>query len=333
MPICFAVILLRNLRVSLAAPRGSRGDYRLAESLLKAIRENAVRGHPAGRERFQSQLAELSRRFVTTDDDAELLMIAGAAQQALRLYEVETDVFWQGQTSELHGIVGALTAALADFGERHSQAAERLAKLEQSLDSISSLEDLREVRQRIEDCVLALRAERQLQQETQRLVMESLPPPRRSSPLDPVTGLATRQGADAAIADRLQRDREGVSLALFVVHRIQQVNARYGHAVGDEMLKTFLQHIAISLRPEDQLFRWSGPALLALVERDDPLDAVVIEMRRITAYKLDQELEIRDRSVMVPLSASVCLIPLSQSTDVAGVGAELDHYAAQHLQR
>jgi diguanylate cyclase (GGDEF)-like protein len=326
------MVLLRNLRDSLAVNRSGRAEFKLAETLLKAIRDHAVAGHPADRERFRAQVAELSRRMVSTEDDAELLMIAGAAQQALRLYESETNGYWQAQAGELQGIVGAMTAALADFGARHSQAAGRLVQLEQSLESISQVEDLRTARHQIEECLTALRLEIEHQHGTQGLFTECLSP-RPALVTDPVTGLASRRAAEVAIADRLKRNAEGSNLALFVIHRIQQVNSRYGHAVGDQMLKTFLQHIGASLRPADQLFRWSGPAILALVQRDDPLDAVVLEMRRIAGFKLDQELEIRDRSVMVPLSASVCLVGLTKAMDLTAMAAELDQFAASHLQR
>ena len=332
------MVLLRNLRDSIAVPRASRGDYKLAETLLKAIREHAVHGPPENHDRFQALLGDLSRRMVSTDDDAELVMMAGAAQQALRQYAVETNAFWQGQSSELQRIVSALTTALAEFGDRHSQAAERLVTLEHTLVKIAKLEDLQLVRLKIEDCVQLLREEHQHHVSTQTVVSQSLQAATAKArsqrhQADPVTGLDTRQSAEAEMAGRLHDRPEGVHLALFVIHRIQQINSRYGHAVGNEMLTTFLKHIAASLNGKDQLYRWSGPAFLALVERDENSEAVMMEMRRIASYKIDKELEIRDRSVMVPLSASLCLISLKTTSRLAAVAAELDQFASSHLER
>ena len=150
---------------------------------------------------------------------------------------------------------------------------------------------------------------------------------------DPVTGLGTRLAAEEAISEQLGRGAQGLHLALFVIHRIQQVNARYGHAVGDEMLTTFLQHISANLLPADRVFRWSGPAFLAVLQRADCVEAVTLEMRRIAARKIDKELEIRDRSVMVPLSASVCLVPLKPNSRLRALTAELDQFASSHLER
>lgn len=332
------MVLLRNLRDSIAVPRASRGDYKLAETLLKAIREHAVHGPPEDHDRFQALIGDLSRRMVSTDDDAELVMMAGAAQQALRQYEVETNSFWQGQSSELRRIVSALTVALAEFGDRHSQAAERLVTLEHTLVKIGKLEDLHLVRLKIEDCVQALRTEHQHHVSTQTLVSQSLQAATATAGIrrhqaDPVTGLDTRQTAEEQISAHLRQRPEGVHVALFVIHRIQQINSRYGHAVGDEMLTTFLQHIAVSLNKKDQIYRWSGPAFLALVKRDESPEAVMMEMRRIASYKIDKELEIRDRSVMVPLSASVCLISLKSTSRLAAVAAELDQFSSSHLGR
>ncbi len=332
------MVLLRNLRDSIAVPRSSRGDYKLAETLLKAIREHAVHGPPEAQDRFQALIGDLSRRMVSTDDDAELVMMAGTAQQALRQYEVETNGFWRGQSSELYRIVGALTAALAEFGDRHSQAAERLVTLEHTLVTISKLEDLHLVRLKIEECVQTLRLEHKTQASTQAMVAQSVQGVTaktgdRYKPSDPVTGLDTRKTAEEEIGRHLQNESRGVHLALFVVHRIKQINSRYGHAVGDEMLTTFLQHIAASLNAKDQIYRWSGPAFLALMERDENPEAVIMEMRRIVSYKIDKELEIRDRSVMVPLSASVCLISLKTTSRLAAVADELDQFATSHLER
>lgn len=325
--------LMQSFRDSLTTPRSSRGDYKLAETLLKSIREYAVAGNSADRERFQALVGELSRQMVSTDDDAGLLMIAGAAQQALRQYERDTNSHWHGRTTELQHIVSTITAALAEFGDRHSQAAERLVTLEHSLEAISALDDLRAVRKKIEECVTALRKEHQHHAETQSLVSQTLAPKVRGLQADPATGLDTRQAAEAAIENELCQEPEGIYLALFVIHRIQQINSRYGHAVGDELLTTFLRQIADSLGRRDRVFRWSGPAFLALVRRDELPDAVATEMRRIASYRVDKELEIRDRSVMVPLSASVCLVALTPASRLAGITAELDQFASSHLER
>ena len=334
------MVILRNLRDSLAVPRPSRGDYTLAETLLKAIREHAVHAAPADRDRFQALLGDLGRRMVSTDDDAELLMIAGAAQQALRQYQVEADQYWQGQSAELRRIVSTLTTALAEFGDRHSQAAARLLSLHQSLESISKLEDLQMVRQKIGECVETLRHERRHHAAMQSFVTATFrdthapsPGAPPADPADPVTGLDTRHAAEEAIIQRLDAGVPGLHLALFVVHRIQQINARYGHAVGDDMLTTFLQHIAASVGPADHIFRWSGPSFLVLLSRDECSATVDLEMRRVATYKVDKELEIRDRSVMVPLSASVCLVSLKPTSHLDAVSAELDRFAASHLQR
>jgi len=332
------MVLLRNLRESLGGGRTSRGDYKLAETLLKVIREHAVAAHPADRDRFQALMGDISRQMVATQDDAELVMMAGAAQQALRRYEVEANGFWQGQSREWHRMVSTLTTALAEFGDRHSQAAERLVNLEHSLASISKLEDLQRVRQGIDECVQALRQEHRDHAALQTLVAGALraahaPGSPVNADADPVTGLDTRHAAEESMEARLAAGETGLHLALFVVHRIQQINARYGHAVGDGMLTTFLQHIAASVAPADQIFRWSGPAFLVLVQRDECADTVALEMRRIAAYKIDRELEIRDRSVMVPLSASVCVVPLPPPSILAKVTAELDQFASSHLER
>ena len=54
---------------------------------------------------------------------------------------------------------------------------------------------------------------------------------------------------------------------------------------------------------------------------------------KLKDLKYEERLEIRDRSVMVPLSASVCLVPLKPNSRLRALTAELDQFASSHLER
>jgi diguanylate cyclase (GGDEF)-like protein len=78
---------------------------------------------------------------------------------------------------------------------------------------------------------------------------------------DPLTGLMNRR-AFADFAARMNRRRSGhhTGLALLVLDldHFKSVNDRFGHDVGDRMLKAFADVAEGNVRPSDQLFRMGG---------------------------------------------------------------------------
>ncbi len=93
--------------------------------------------------------------------------------------------------------------------------------------------------------------------------------------LDPLTGLANRRYAEIALRARLEELlrygwRFGV---LFIdIDRFKDVNDRFGHDTGDEVLKMTAKTLENCVRPFDMVSRWGGEeyvALIAHVEGDE----------------------------------------------------------------
>ena len=78
---------------------------------------------------------------------------------------------------------------------------------------------------------------------------------------DPLTGLANRRTFDARLAeelDRARRYRTHVALVIVDVDNFKQVNDRYGHQVGDELLRSFAGALTSCLRELDLAARFGG---------------------------------------------------------------------------
>jgi hypothetical protein len=60
------------------------------------------------------------------------------------------------------------------------------------------------------------------------------------------------------------------------------------------------------------LFRWSGPAFLAILEREAGLADVAKEAARVGGAQLEREFELQDRSVLIPISSVFQSFPLSE---------------------
>ncbi len=85
---------------------------------------------------------------------------------------------------------------------------------------------------------------------------------------DPLTGLANRRYWDAQLERRIQSDFAADSdscLALIDIDHFKRVNDRYGHAVGDDLLRAVGRQLAASCRSHDLLARLGGDEFAVLL--------------------------------------------------------------------
>jgi diguanylate cyclase (GGDEF)-like protein len=85
---------------------------------------------------------------------------------------------------------------------------------------------------------------------------------------DLVTGLMNRRGAEEVLereASRAQRFGSRVSMVLFDLDHFKQVNDRYGHDAGDEVLHAIANSLSMAARGVDVAARWSGDELFAVL--------------------------------------------------------------------
>lgn len=82
---------------------------------------------------------------------------------------------------------------------------------------------------------------------------------------DPLTGLPNRRAAEERLRKekaRTPRDGQGFALALADLDHFKSINDRYGHAVGDEVLKAMASRFEAGLREGDWVARWGGEEFL-----------------------------------------------------------------------
>ena len=128
---------------------------------------------------------------------------------------------------------------------------------------------------------------------------------------DPLTGLANRRAAEERLQKegaRTPRDGHGFALALVDLDHFKMVNDRYGHAVGDEVLKAVARRFESGLREGDWVARWGGEEFLFVLHGSTAEDAIGI-MERLAG-------EVRS----TPIQTGVGAISLSFSAGVAAFG-------------
>jgi diguanylate cyclase (GGDEF)-like protein len=90
---------------------------------------------------------------------------------------------------------------------------------------------------------------------------------RRLSSTDPLTGLLNRRGLSErapAVVSLARRAGRPVGVVVADVDHFKRVNDRYGHAVGDEVLRTVANAVSACVRPEDVVVRLGGEELVVL---------------------------------------------------------------------
>jgi GGDEF domain-containing protein len=124
---------------------------------------------------------------------------------------------------------------------------------------------------------------------------------------------------------------QGKFVVIAVCSRVQAVNARFGYTVGDRMLGAFAEHFKKGLSARDQLFRWQGPALVALLERAERIERVRTEIRQFADVKFDKTTEVGQRTVLIPISASWSIFALAPPLET--FMTQLEAFAAAQAPR
>ena len=97
--------------------------------------------------------------------------------------------------------------------------------------------------------------------------------------IDALTGLLNRRSGQVALESALERAAgSGIptSVAMGDIDHFKQINDRFGHAVGDDVLRSAASSIRGGLRGSDLAIRWGGEEFLVLFP-DTPLeDAMVL---------------------------------------------------------
>jgi diguanylate cyclase (GGDEF)-like protein len=140
---------------------------------------------------------------------------------------------------------------------------------------------------------------------------------------DPVTGLPGRAAAEHAIEDRLAA-RKSFALALFAIDEMATINSRFGHSTGDDILVGCAHMIAKKLSGA-MLYRWSGPALVALFDPSLPAAEAEARAAQAAGQKLEKSIDTENRTAMIVVvprchvqHISVRLIPQEIFREVDG---------------
>ena len=117
--------------------------------------------------------------------------------------------------------------------------------------------------------------------------------------IDPLTGLANRRKLDDHLRREVSRvERSGGKLAVIFadLDHFKDINDRFGHEVGDMVLKSFSRLINSQIRSADLAARFGGEEFVILLPDADAKDAVAMAERIRSAL---------ERTTMAPLTVKI----------------------------
>lgn len=173
--------------------------------------------------------------------------------------------------------------------------------------AVDVLSSMRQVRFGGEDCVIIGMAEISAQKNLEHQL-------RALAYTDPLTGLHNRRGFFALVERGILASRAsdpGPCLMLIDVDHFKQINDRYGHPVGDEVLVEFAQVVLSLLRDGDVFARMGGEEFCILLSHARATHALEVAER------------IREFVAAHPFQTSAGVVRLSLSLGIAGCDAPI----------
>ena len=134
---------------------------------------------------------------------------------------------------------------------------------------------------------------------------------RLAADVDSLTRVATRRHGIEVLERFLrlaQRQRQPVSLAVIDLDHFKQVNDRFGHLIGDMVLRRVAALLAGYFRGEDVVARWGGEEFVIGMYAM-PADAAVRRLQSALAKLHSEEFEAGDSTLSVTFSAGVAEFP------------------------
>ena len=148
---------------------------------------------------------------------------------------------------------------------------------------------------------------------------------------DPLTGLMNRRRLREVWALAEADGRRGgfpLSIALCDVDHFKAINDRYGHEVGDEVLRKLGQALRLELRKTDCVCRWGGEEFLLLLPHSNSVQTVATSTR-ILENIANTPLKIGSHTISITITMGVATLNADEKFEAAAHRADIALYAGK----
>ncbi len=130
---------------------------------------------------------------------------------------------------------------------------------------------------------------------------------------DQLTGLYNRTYLEEMVEKLDREKRLPLSVIIADLNGLQLVNDTYGHAIGDEFIKSAAEVLKKSCRTEDVIVRWGGDEFIVLLPRTAASNAWTV-CERITG--LCRETRVKDVPLSIALGVASKVLPSKTLKDI-----------------
>jgi diguanylate cyclase len=244
-------------------------------SALHGVEEQVVDVSPELTENFQLELRRLQTE-VGEDSSSPALEKSGASfLAALQDYKKQAAVQLSRKEEDLRAILDMLGEAAEALGGHNENHTARLKQFTTQLQLVGRSPDLPRIRAELTRRVEELRqtaetmwrdnhtsvADMQSQLAEFRKRLERA---EDRACIDALTGLMNRGEGESRLRSAIA-ERKVVSVILVDLDGFKQVNDRWGHSAGDQVLKIFAHILRDNVRPADTVCRWGGDEFLVVL--------------------------------------------------------------------
>jgi len=127
---------------------------------------------------------------------------------------------------------------------------------------------------------------------------------------DALTGVGNRNALDQALTRELElarRTQQPLSLLMLDLDHFKRINDRFGHSVGDDVLRQTARTLGNSLRSMDMVFRFGGEEFCVLLSATDHDAARIVAERLRAAVEAQSE---KAGAIPLPVTLSLGLATL-----------------------
>jgi GGDEF domain-containing protein len=288
--------------------------------ILGRLGECVVDWDPAETESFREELGTITGGLSPVLPQKEMLVVAEAATQALENYNRRIVQLIDKQHRDFHVLIKMLKDSIVKIAGDNTESVQCLSAIDKELESGTGFKDLQSLRVHLGTCLPGIREELKREQlaaraliERLQIEVESTRKPGETSArrrVDATTGLP---GHDECLAGILEAIGKGTRhyAVVMVVNRVEPISARFGKEAGEWMLSRFREYIEKEFEESDPLFRWTGPAIVAILERREAFEQVRTFVKRMLETPINQTLDVNGRSVFIPISCAWSVFMLS----------------------
>ncbi len=303
----------------------SEGALREAVSLLvEKIGECAVAREPGEFQDFRHEIRKIHEALTPDLPIQNMAILVGSAAQRLETYNRLITTTIGKRSDDFQTIFRMLQESLVKIAGENIESVQGLSRIGAELERSTGFEDLQALKLHLGECLSGLREEIEREKNASKTLIEKLqcaiedvrePGARLPQPeIDKATGTPLHAECLTAIQEAIGKGTRHYA-AVMVVKRVQPINARFGRDAGDRMLSRFREHLESHLFASDQVFRWTGPAMVAILERPEAADRVREMIRRVVEGRIEETYFASGRSVLIPISAAWSVFALTSPVD------------------